>query len=64
MAVVLDAPEHLVFDLQLIAGIEEVAGSEQLVGDVLRARVQAPQLAKGFELGIGPGLFGHRHLGV
>jgi hypothetical protein len=57
----LDLPEHLVLDLEEILRIEEIAASEQLVGDGLGTPVERALLAKPLALG-GLGRFGHKLL--
>ena len=52
MAIVSDAPQHLVLDLQPVAGVEECVGSEHLLADILGARVETTQLAQGLLFGI------------
>src|SRR5579883_3410131 len=59
LAVGLDAAQHLVLDLDQVAGIEEFVLEKQLVADLLGAWVEASLLLERLELGIG---FGHRHL--
>jgi hypothetical protein len=57
----LDLPEHLVLDLEEILRIEEIAASEQLVGDVLGTPVERALLAEPLALG-GLGRSGHNLL--
>jgi hypothetical protein len=57
-----DTAQHLVLDLNQIAGVEEFPLSEQFVADLLRLRVECTCLAKRLNLGIGMGCFGHELL--
>ena len=52
----LDPPHHLVFDLHQVAGVEELAGQECLVADLLGMRVEAASRSEGGLLGVGSGV--------
>src|SRR5438094_6986877 len=55
----LHTAKHLVLDLNQIPHIEELAGFEQLVGDIVWTRVECSLLAESLEFGIAGRLFGH-----
>src|SRR5262249_51744353 len=55
----LHTAKHLVLDLNEIPHIEELAGFEQLVGDIVWTRVECSLLAESLEFGIAGRLFGH-----
>jgi hypothetical protein len=56
MPLLADTTQHLVLDLNQIAGVEEFL-SKQFVADILRPWIERAALAKRLNLGIGS--FGH-----
>ena len=47
------AAQHLVLDLNEVAGIEEVGAVEQRIGDVLGMRMEAAMMTQRLELRVG-----------
>jgi hypothetical protein len=47
-----NSPQHLIFDLRQITGVEKIIGTEKLIPYRVRVRIKTAMLAKVFLLGL------------